>query len=182
MTGVQGVQNLDAVIGELSAGLEIVATRRLGNRDDARDAVQETIARLLERIRAGAIASDSEVVPIAWGIARHVIADALRARSREADVATDVAAPSPDALERLVSGEQRAAVAAGLAQLGAADRELLRRCFVDGERIGAIAIALGEPAERVRKRKSRALARLAAVLGATDAPCHETHPRTMEER
>lgn len=182
MTGLQGVRNLDAVIGQLSAGLEIVAIRRLGNPDDARDAVQETIARLLERIRAGTIASDDEVVPIAWGIAKHVIADALRARSRETEVDGEVALSAPDALERLVTSEQRAAVAAGLAQLTPSDRELLKRCFVDGERIGAIAAQLGEPAERVRKRKSRALARLAAVLEAPSRPCHESAAPPMEER
>jgi DNA-directed RNA polymerase specialized sigma24 family protein len=36
---------------------------------------------------------------------------------------------------------------------------------VDGERVSAIAARLGEPAERVRKRKSRALERLRQELG-----------------
>jgi DNA-directed RNA polymerase specialized sigma24 family protein len=52
---------------------------------------------------------------------------------------------------------------------------------VDGERIGHIAQVLGEPAERLRKRKSRALQRLAAILGVPAARGHGMARCAMEE-
>jgi RNA polymerase sigma factor (sigma-70 family) len=173
--------NLDARIDELMDGLIIMATRRLGNRDDARDAAQETISRLLERVRVGAIGTEAELVPVAWGIARHVVADMLRDRTRSESEFIDVACSKPGPLEQIVSLDQRKRVREALDQLADDDRELLRRCFVEGERIGRIAEELGEPAERLRKRKSRALQRLAKVLGSESGPArHDSDPPPME--
>jgi RNA polymerase sigma factor (sigma-70 family) len=150
-----------AGIGE---GVEIVAARRLGCLEDARDAAQETVARLLERVRAGAVKTAAELAPIAYGIARHVIADVLRARAHTHAELAEHPAHQPDALDVLVQDEERAGVADALERLTPRDRDLLRRCFVDGERVERISAQLGEPAERIRKRKSRALQRLAAIL------------------
>lgn len=168
--GVQPMPNLDARIDELMDGLIIMATRRLGNQDDGRDAAQETVARLLERVRVGAVASEQELVPVAWGIARHVIADMLRERARPNSDVSDVACSKPGPLEQIVTRDQRKRVREALDHLSHEDRALLRRCFVEGERIGQIAEELGEPAERLRKRKSRALQRLAKVLGSESGP------------
>jgi DNA-directed RNA polymerase specialized sigma24 family protein len=60
-----------------------------------------------------------------------------------------------------------------LASLPAVDRELLECCFVQGERVAAIAARTGEPADRIRKRKSRALERMREVLSRS-AGSHET--------
>jgi RNA polymerase sigma factor (sigma-70 family) len=167
----------------LTDGLEIVATRRLGNAEEARDAAQETIARLLERVNAGLVASEAELAPIAWGIARHVIADMLRERSRVAELPAELPGPGKGPLDALVSADEAARVRRALARLVPGDRALLCRCFVDGERIGAIAEALGEPAERVRKRKSRALQRLAALLGAERTEDgHDSRASAMERQ
>jgi RNA polymerase sigma factor (sigma-70 family) len=177
VTGVHVVPNLESRIAELAAGLEIVALRRLGNRDDARDAAQETIARLLARVRSGRLTCEGELAPIAWGIARHVITDMLRERGRGEVGLTDVSADAPGPLDRLATEEDIRLVRSALSQLQPADRSLLHRCFVDGEKIGKIASALGEPAERLRKRKSRALQRLAAALGLK--PGHERYDDSM---
>ena len=179
MTGVRAPSDFQSRIIELSAGLEIVAVRRLGNRDDARDAVQETIARLLERLTAGNFRSEDEIVPVAWGIARHVIADILRERARSPELLLEARSVSPGPLDQLVTADDVRVVREALGQLAPADRSLLHRCFVDGEKIGAVAAALGEPAERVRKRKSRALQRLASALGIRAR--HETGFGPMEE-
>ncbi len=179
MTGVSALPNLQSRIAELAAGIEIVAIRRLGNRDDARDATQETIARLLDRLNAGGFGSDAEIIPVAWGIARHVIADILRERGRAPVELVELASGTPGPLDQLVTAEEVRVVRAALDQLAPTDRSLLHRCFVDGEKIGALAVEMGEPAERLRKRKSRALQRLAAALGARMG--HETGPAPMEE-
>ena len=170
---VHSLPSLPATIAGLIDGLEIVATRRLGNRDDARDAAQEVIARLLERANAGAIASDAEIAPIAWGIARHVIADVQRERARRVEELGEIAHRGPDPLEALVREAERESVRAAMQRLPAGDQKLLHRCFVDGERVGRIAEDLGEPPERVRKRKSRALRRLASIL--ESRPANEGH-------
>lgn len=164
MAVARTLPHVNALIAELVDGIEIVATRRLGDREEAREAAQETILRLLDRLAAGAITSEEEIIPVAWGIARHVIADMLRLRGREAVLADDVPARFANPLDCLVTADEVARVHAALNQLAPSDRTLLHRCFVDGERIGAIAVALGEPAERLRKRKSRALQRLASLL------------------
>jgi RNA polymerase sigma factor (sigma-70 family) len=179
MTGVRAPLDLQSRIIELSAGLEIVAVRRLGNRDDARDAVQETIARLLQRLTDGHFKSDAEIVPVAWGIAKHVIADILRERARSPELLLEARSASPGPLDELVTADDVRVVRDALGQLAPADRTLLHRCFVDGEKIGAVAAALGEPAERVRKRKSRALQRLASALGMRAR--HENGVGPMEE-
>ena len=154
----------DARLAELREGLEIIALRRLGDLEDARDAAQECVVRLLDRLQRGPPLPADEIAPVAHGIAKHVIADVLRARQRVVTLGSDTPEQDADALEQLVGAEERAALALALASLDPDDRELLRRCFVDGERIGSIARALGEPAPRLRKRKSRALARLREVL------------------
>lgn len=156
--------DLEAHLAELGAGLEIVALRRLGDADDARDAVQETLTRLLARVREGRVTDRHELGLVAYGIVRHVITDVLRARARRVAIdAVELSSPA-NALQSLLSAEESAALRACLATLDPSDRDLLTRCFVDGERIGRIAESLGEPAERVRKRKSRALARLAEAV------------------
>ncbi|MGQ0640556.1 MAG: RNA polymerase sigma factor [Gemmatimonadaceae bacterium] len=165
LTGTKALLDVDAHLAGISAGLAIVCARRLGNRDDALDATQETIARLLVCVREGRIICSSELAPVAYGIVRHVISDVLRARARSGEGdAAEAAAAVPNALEALVREEERRAVAGALDRLSPGDRDLLRRCFVDGEAIGRIAQELGEPAERVRKRKARALQRLGAAL------------------
>ena len=155
----------DARLAELREGLEIIALRRLGDLEDARDAAQECMLRLLDRLHRGPPLPEDEIAPVAHGIAKHVIADVLRTRQRVVTLASDAPDQCSDALELLVGAEERAALALALASLDPDDRELLRRCFVEGERIGSIAHALGEPAARLRKRKSRALARLRDAVG-----------------
>ena len=156
---------LETLLPVIASGVETVAARRLGNRDDARDASQETMARLVELVRAGRIATAAELAPVAHGIARHVISDMLRARAQNEGVPVDeIAAAGPDALDALVGAEERAALVAGLRRLAPRDRDLLRRCYVDGLGIEEIARALGERADRLRKRKSRALQRLTSLV------------------
>jgi RNA polymerase sigma-70 factor (ECF subfamily) len=151
----------------LAGGLEIVAIRALGNSDDARDAVQETLARALAAIRSDGIPPGVALEAYVYGIARHVIADVHRRHARDGDPTIDpgsLHAPDPSPLDALIQHEERDMVARVVATLPAADRELLERCFMRGERVASIAAQLGEPADRIRKRKSRAIERLREAL------------------
>jgi len=163
--------NADAALERLprllASGLEIIAARALGDGDAARDAVQETLARAIEAVRLDRVPPGAPLEAFVYGIARHVIADVQRRRARERGAIgdpVDVPTREPSPLDTLVRDEERDLLARALASLSATDRELLARCFVAGERVADIAAQLGEPAERVRKRKSRALERLRAWL------------------
>jgi RNA polymerase sigma-70 factor (ECF subfamily) len=106
------------------------------------------------------------------GIARHVIADALRHRRRVVPLSADAvkAAEIPDTLERLVSEAEREGVRRGLARLSDTDRNVLHLSYFEGLSPAEIASRTGEPATRVRKRKSRALERLRRVLFRPEHP------------
>jgi RNA polymerase sigma factor (sigma-70 family) len=166
-------------LGELANGLLIVAQRRLGSRVAAEEAAQETLARALESIVRHGVRPEFPIAQLAYGILRHVVADMQRADKRfeSLDTTMPLAAPSP--LEIIVGAEERRGVAAALEQLSADDQALLRRCYVDGRRIVDIAEETGEPADRLRKRKSRALERLGTLLVQT-AHRHETGPAADE--
>jgi RNA polymerase sigma-70 factor (ECF subfamily) len=152
----------------LTRGLTLLALRVLGTADDAEEAVQEILARALEAIRAGRVPDDVPLSAFVYGIARHVLADACRRRRKErthvdSDL-TPLAAAQSSPLESLIRQEERDQVSWALAHLPAEDRRLLTRCFLEGESTQDIAERSGVPAERLRKRKSRALKRLRALL------------------
>ena len=162
----------------LAGGLEIMAARMLGDPDDVRDAVQETVVRTVEANRQGRIPEAVSVGAFAYGIARHVIADVLRRRKRVSTHLADVdalRAPDPSALDQLIQLEERDTVRRALSRLSADDRDILERCFANGERVVDIAVALGEPPERMRKRKSRALEHLRAIMGQSGSGSHFGH-------
>lgn len=146
----------------LVSGLRLTVARSLGDGDDVADAVQQILTHALEASRDGRIPSTVPVAAYVHGIARHVVADAIarRTRDRRAHAIEEIPCTDPSPLETLVREEEVARVREALAGLPRRDRVLLRRCFVEGERLVDIAAELGEPPARVRKRKSRALSRL----------------------
>jgi RNA polymerase sigma-70 factor, ECF subfamily len=149
-----------------------MALRSLGSVPAAEEAAQETLARAVEALQSGQLRDPERVAAFVSGIARHVIADACRARKRDVPLEglpeAAAVAGTGDALAALISTAEQGAVRTALARLSAGDRELLRLAFFEGLEPAEIAARLGEPAERIRKRKSRALERLrAAFLGAT---------------
>ena len=95
------------------------------------------------------------------------LADILRQRIREGRTrpSDDLPSGAPSPLDHLVRKEEVDRVRSALGRLPDRDRSLLRRFFVEGERLIDIARLQGEPAERIRKRKSRALARLRDEMG-----------------
>lgn len=164
----------------LAAGLSIIAARQLGHTDDAHEAVQETLARAVEAVRSNRIPAGVSLAAFVYGIARHVIVDLIRRRGRERGPALDltaVVATAASPLESLIRTEEQSGLIRALGALSAPDRELLELCFLKGERVADIATRLNEPAERVRKRKSRALERLREEFAVTvghDAPAEPT--------
>jgi RNA polymerase sigma-70 factor, ECF subfamily len=160
-----------ASLEPLRQGLHLLALRALGTADAAEEAVQETLARAVAALARGQLAERAKLPAFVAGIARHVVIDVIRARRRLVSLdllpATAHPAHDPDALGALVTATERARVRTALALLAVADRDLLRLCYVEGLAPGEIAERTGEPPQRIRKRKSRALERLReAFLGA----------------
>jgi len=165
-------------------GLELLAVRTLGSIDAAREAVQETLARAIVALQNGQPSDLAKLPAFVAGIARHVSVDMLRAQRRVVSLDTLSAdhqrSGEVDALSALVSAAERVRVRNALSQLAQGDRELLQLCYYEGLTPGEIAVRLGEPAERVRKRKSRALERLREAFHGMVG--HETSSDTTENR
>ena len=156
----------DQEISSLLDGLRMVALRRLGDADEAEDAAHETLRRVLSILQSTGIPAGYTLESYAYGILRNVSVDMIRMRQRlDGSAPVQLTASRPSALEQLVSDEQTRAVRAALDRLSRSERRLLERCYVDGETIADIARECGEPPERVRKRKSRALAKLRSIFG-----------------
>jgi RNA polymerase sigma-70 factor (ECF subfamily) len=132
---------------------------RLGDRDDAAEALSETYLRALEKVHNLRGGADSFR---AWlfRIARNVATDRLRARNRiflEAD-----SEEAPDRItggpaEQLIAAEDAAEVRAALAALPDDDREVvwLRVCAgLSSDEVGTI---VGKKAGAVRMQQLRAL-------------------------
>jgi RNA polymerase sigma-70 factor (ECF subfamily) len=140
----------------------MIALRSLGSVEDADEVAQESLARAFHAIEEGRLETPEKLGAFVTGIARHVIADAHRRRSRTIPPGHELAAAGhpADQLAALVADEQAHRVRFALSTLSPTDREVLRLSFYEGLAPAEIAERLAEPAPRVRKRKARALDRL----------------------
>jgi RNA polymerase sigma-70 factor, ECF subfamily len=154
-----------AQIVMLRNGLRIMALRALGDPDAAEDAVQESLLRALKAVTPELASDPTRLGAFVGGIARHVISDMRRQAARAAtlsDLYPDHR--SVDPLDHVVTAEERAEVRNAFAHLTAAEQTILRASFFDGMTPAQIAAQEAQPSEVVRKRKSRALARLRSIL------------------
>ena len=87
----------------LRAGLEILALRSLGDREAAEEAAQETLTRAVEASRQGRIKNPEKLGAFVRGIARHVIADMIRARKHTTGLEGLAGTPSTLTLMRSAS-------------------------------------------------------------------------------
>lgn len=169
----------------LRNGLRIMALRALGNADAADEAVQETLARAVEALRDGRLSDPAKLGAYVAGIARHVCSHALR--DQKANISLEVmppeagAAPDPDPLEALISAAESERLRRAFGALSVEDQQLLWSCFYEDRSPAEVAAALGEPAERVRKRKSRALERLRRAFLSKAGSHESTTTGTGEE-
>lgn len=148
------VRDHAGVLGRLCMAL-------LGSQSDADEATQET---LLRAHRAMATYRGEGSVK-AWlcGIARHVCAHVLETRRRGREL-LEVVPAEPEARDAFEVRRRAGAVREALAQLKPSEREALVMRFVADLGHREIAVALGVDEVAVRKRVSRALAKLRTVL------------------
>jgi RNA polymerase sigma-70 factor, ECF subfamily len=142
------------VIGRLCIAL-------LGSQSDADEATQET---LLRAHRAMATyRGEGSVKSWLYGIARHVCAHMLETRRRRTE-ALAVVPESGEARDAFEAKRRATAVRGALAQLKPSEREALVLRFVADLSHREIATSSNVDEATARKRISRALAKLRAVL------------------
>ncbi|MET0672293.1 MAG: sigma-70 family RNA polymerase sigma factor [Microbacterium pygmaeum] len=140
------------------------AVNALHDRPLAEDCVQETFLRAWRARERFDPALASERTWL-FSIARNVIADALRARSRMPRIGDDaqlehLPAPHADPLDRL-------RIVEGLAQLSQAHREVVVAVHLEGQTYQEFSVATGVPIATLRTRAFHALR---ALRGHIDAP------------
>ena len=166
------------VVEQLRFGVKMMALRALRNPETAEEAAQETLVRALEAMRDGRPRDPEKLGAFVRGIARHVIADAQRASERSVPLQEppqqELSTHRDDPLTALITTEERDRVRLALTRISAGDREVLHLSFFDGLSPLEIAERLGEPASRIRKRKSRALSRLRQTFLQGAGTCHES--------
>jgi RNA polymerase sigma factor (sigma-70 family) len=166
---LEAPQQLDPVALErLRFGLRLIALRSLSDAEAAEEVVQETLTRGLEALENGQLDDPHKLGAYFRGICHHVIVDMIRARQRTTSLDTlpeiSNGDSSADALQTLISDEQRARVVRALSELSPVSRECLRLSFYEGLKPAEVAARLGEPGPRIRKRRSRALQHLREVF------------------
>jgi RNA polymerase sigma-70 factor (ECF subfamily) len=156
----------EAAYDTYGKGLMGFLVLRLGDRDDAAEALSETFLRALEKIdglRGGADAFRAWL----FRIARNVATDRLRSRARltleaEPDESVDRLTGGP--VEQVIAAEDAVEVRRALASLSADDREVvwLRVCAgLSSAEVGEI---VGKKAGTVRMQQLRALEAMARQL------------------
>jgi RNA polymerase sigma factor (sigma-70 family) len=167
-------QHLAAAYERDARRLLIWLTRRTYDGQTAVDLVGETYARAWESRRRFRGAPDDPEALAAWtfGIARHVLADALRrGRSERAAMARLHVEPpqlAPDEIAQLEDlaelGSLRATLAVALEDLSPEQRDAVRLRVIEERGYPEIARRLGISEEAVRARVSRGLRTLALAM------------------
>ncbi len=126
---------------------------------------QDVLWAVIRSLREGKVQQPAQLPAFVWGTARNLLNDRLRSRSREKlqPLRDDMEVAQP-ALEQAEFERQRAARQA-IGTLEPHERGVLLLSLVDGLRADDIAARIGITAEAVRQRKSRALKKLAEILG-----------------
>ncbi len=151
---------LDAVLRALMPELLAYFVRRLDDREDAADALSETLL-VLWRRRSALPEAEEDRRRYAYGVARNVLAASRRGRLRRREISdrlhlelVDRVAPEP------LDPDLRTA----LASLPEHDRELVLLVAWEGFGVADAGALLGLRAEAARARYSRARGRLRAAL------------------
>lgn len=157
-----------ALVEHFAPRVRAMALARTRDPDLSRDLTQETLVALLQAFRKGQVRDHDKVAGFVAGVARNVINNHRRRRLRHPESQLDEHIPdipAPVPTDDVDAVERRRLMAAALAELGPADREVLLLTLVEGLKPGQIAARIGVTADVARTRKSRALKRIMAVLG-----------------
>ena len=153
----------DAFFDRMYPRLMTYAEHRLGDRDDARDAVSETFTRLLKGLHS---LQRPGVTPEGWcfGILHHIVNDVHRRRYRRQGAGVVAALAPEDPADRLVLDDEHAGMREAFRRLSPRDRDLLELRVVAGLGAEEVATILRMRPGAVRMAQQRALERLRSLL------------------
>jgi RNA polymerase sigma-70 factor (ECF subfamily) len=138
---------------------------RLHDSERARDLTQDVLLAILSALRAGRLREEEALHGFVLATARNHVFTHFRERSREPrmeEVSPELTAPRIE--DRLEAKERMEILRKALRRLSADEREILRLTTIDRLAPDQIAARLNLAPEAVRKRKSRALKKLADVI------------------
>lgn len=154
-----------------------------GSSEDAKDVVQDTMIKVLEKV--GDFRGESSFRTWLYAIARSQCSRRHRRGNREVTgelprTASELADPAPSAAEQLAAESERNAVRLAIAALPEMYREVLVLRDMEGMTAPEVALALGLTVEAVKSRLHRARSRMrdqvaagrdsASAPGATSCP------------
>lgn len=142
--------------------LAFLAVRRL-DRDTAEELTQDILMAVVCAARDGKVREPANLASFVYGVARNLLNDQLRRRSREKlepiQPGDDFPAPDPRREEERVAIARRE-----IERLDPVDRSILLMTLVEGRKPGEIAAAMRMPSDVVRQRKSRSLKKITENL------------------
>ena len=160
-------------------GYAMVHTR---DRELAEELTQEVLWTAIRALRDGKVQHPGQLPAFVLGTARNLINDERRSRSRSRTEPLDEQAEQTIAASRNDDFERRHSACQAIAKLEPHERWVLMLSLVEGLGTDEIAARLKITSESVRKRKSRALKKLAEILrpgqdrGAPDLLSHREAP------
>jgi RNA polymerase sigma-70 factor (ECF subfamily) len=134
---------------------------RVRDRDTAEELTQDTLLAALAALRKGQLRQAESLGAFIHGVGRNLVNNHLRTR-RSQPAAVQLSDDMPVAVphEDFEGAQRLALVRREIGRLEPADREILMRTLVRGEKPGQIAQEMALSPEVVRARKSRALRRV----------------------
>ncbi len=137
---------------------------RIRDADQATDLAQDVLMAVLLALRRGQAREPERLPGFVLGVARNTANNHLRGVRRRAESPLDEVVLAMAVEEERESREREDAVARGLGELAAPDREVLLLTLVEGLNPRDIARRLDVSSEVVRQRKSRAIKRITAAI------------------
>jgi RNA polymerase sigma-70 factor, ECF subfamily len=162
----------EELIGHFAPGLLAHLTRRLRDREAARELADDVLMAMVRAVREDRLRHPERLAGFVYATARNLANSYLRmlhGRPQVEPLETDIAAVDDDG-ERLEHHERLARVREGLDELRHLERQIVLMTL-EGLKPATIAAQLGLSCDVVRARKSRAMRKLArSVAGRSHGP------------
>lgn len=155
----------EELIHHFARGLLSHLTRRLRDREAARELADDVLVAMVRALREHRLHDPERLAGFVYATARNLTNNYLRTQQGRPHLEPlDPMLAMPDTGEQLEQLERLARVRAGLDGLAPLEREIVLMT-IEGVKPGKIAAHLGLSGEVVRARKSRAMRKLATSLG-----------------
>lgn len=160
----------------------LLARIRLGDEQAAYDLAQDAVFGALQGIRAGRLHCCEQLGSYVYGTARNLINNRFRDKEPHASGLPEQLAGGESPDQVVLELERHELVRQALDGFNPVDRAILGMTLLEGMKPGEIAARLGMKPEVVRKRKSRAVKKVRAVIRDTSRKGTDRHLSTEEKR